>query len=1055
MLIFIQKDLQFLMSLEASLHVAKQHVNVTVQAEPLEIKGFTDIDITAATPHPPPVIFLNARQVVIDKITSGDKEISFQYIDSHAALLFKSGPLVRDASHFAAVSQIVNESPDLVIPHEGIYPVSLHIEFHVKSGATSIVNKNGIIFSDNRVDGPSGWFPCIDTIAQRSFFSLTVTFSANFVCVGPGESNLVAVDPQAKTNTMSYKIKYPVSASAIGFALGPFISQPLQAPSEQLRNDIIMYYIGSVDESFRNTLEPVPQMLQKITEKFSFEEPFYTTISFVSLPFLTETVLMPNVVFLPPSLNCPLGNVNIIYDVVIKLTEALIGLFIYYIFPVGDVRDQWLQHGIVSYFAEIFATSIYSDSFKLDRRWNDLNWLMTEDIFPSIVLYKIDPASGEPFRDQFLRVKAKLLLNMISTSMRNNGALQLVLLMRPLMKMCEEQTGFVTDRFFMDLVRFCPNINFKTFRQQWLYSNGFPIFTYNFTNDNRHNNMKLVLAQTPSCKTNVPFFTGNILVHLRDLEQPYEFQFAVENQIQLQQFNYFAHRRKTKTKKFTYVNGTETQVFVHHAVMWIILDHSMTWLCRVRPRLPEFMIIYQLDLLHNVFAQHEAISSLEDFKDTENTLTKLTEMLKDDKVFYGVRKHIARALAKFNSEQTEFKHMQILMDWYKSQFMQFNTQTQQYTAKPHDFHDTPRHFVQLEVIKSLSIIRDSQNYTPDIIVKLLIQILEQANNNSNNMYNDDYFNAEVILAFGRLRTESESYYNQTSSLIMTKLSLHASIPSYCNIITSAGYTALTAIALKTEAFSPDVKEMRSVVLEDTNYFDCRASVFRNLLFLCLVEKGVTFAELVSDVKTLCLHGNHEVAAMCLREVYRFILNSVHVGDQDHFQTYLLAIPEGMTNEQVKKFLTSGPRALDIVETLWEILTVYGQHHKILRSEALRAYTALYGEKLPAPYQQKSTPSQVPIDLTAERSSGSVVQIDITRSAQARNAQAAQHAAAQAKAQAAAAAAAQQQQQQTQQQAVTQASEGAGTDENTGKEVAGEQQQPLGSIKITLKKKTEN
>lgn len=977
------------MSLAASLHVAKQHVNITVHEDPLDVKGYTDIDFHA-TSHHSQVIFLNARQVFVDKVTINGKDVPFQHIDSHAALLFKTGPLVRDASHFAAVSQIVNESPDLIIPYEGNYPVSVHIEFRVKKDCTSIVNKDGIIFTDNRVDGPSGWFPCVDTIAQRSLFSLSVTFSSSYVCVGPGETIFSTIDPQLKTNTMSYKIKFPVCASAVGFALGPFICQTLNN-SEQTRNDIIMYYIGSVDESFKNTLEPVPSILQKTMDKFSFEENFYTTLSFVSLPFLTETILLPGVVFMPPSLNLPIGNVNVTYDVMIRLIEAIIGLFVYYFFPVGDPRDQWLQHGLVMFFAEVLAKEMYSECFRLDRRWNDLNWLMTEDIFPSIVLHKIDPATGEPFTDKYLRIKSKLLINMISTSMRNNE-IQLVLLMQPHMKTCEEQPTFVTDRFFMDLTRFCPNINFKTFRQQWLCSNGFPIFTYNFTNDPRHNNMKFVLAQTPSCKTNVPFFTGNILVYLRDLDMPYEFPFAVENQIQIQQFNYFAHRRKTKKKNFSFVNGTTKSVTVHHAVMWLILDQPMSWICKVRPRLPQFMIHYQLQLLHNVYAQHEAISSLEDFKDTEESIAILTEFLKDDRVYFGVRGHVARALAMFNSEQTEDKHMRILLDWYASQFFENNPTSNEISVKPHDFYDIPRHFVQLEVIKSLSIIRNSQNYTPERIVKTLIEVLKQANNNTNNMYSDDYFNAEVILAFGRFRNENEDFYKNTSSQILNKLTLHASIPSYCNIITSAGYEALTAIALKTDIFTPDIKEMRSVVLETKNYFDCRASVYRDLLFLCIREKGITFAELISDIKTLIDQGESEMAAMCLRQIYRFILNSVHVGDKDHFQTYLLALPEGMSRDDVKKFLisngNSGENGIEIAETLWDILTLHAKHNKILRSEALRAYTALYGEKLPEPYLKQSSLSQVPIDLTAERSSGSVVQIDMTRNAQALQAKAA-------------------------------------------------------------------
>jgi transcription initiation factor TFIID subunit 2 len=470
-----------------------------------------------------------------------------------------------------------------------------------------------------------------------------------------------------------------------------------------------------------------------------------------------------------------------------------------------------------------------------------------------------------------------------------------------------------------------------------------------------------------------------MLVHLQDLDQPYEFPFAIENQIQMQHMSYFAHRKKTKTKEFTFQNEQQAKIIVHHAVMWLLIDAPMAWICRVRPRLPEFMITYQLELLRNVFAQHEAVSALEDFATTDLTLKMLMDLLKNDEVYYGVRCHVARALAKFNSEQLEFKHMNILLDWYEGQFFVKPPagQAGKPRPKPHDFHEAKNHFVQLEVIKSLSICRDSQNYTPVRVVELLIHSLQEANNNSSNMYNDDYYNAEVELALGRIRPETDQYYSDAVTIIQAKLALHATIPSFCNIISSAGYLALTAIALKTDIFVPPVGEMRAVVLENTNHFEARASVFRDLLFLALARKGVLFEELVADVRWLVQNGYHESAALCLKEIHRLVHNSLHFGDENKFETYLLALPEGMTKEQLAREFTGGDHKLEIVETLWEILAVFGQHHRILRSEAFRTYVSLYGEKLPYPYEEKIAPPP-PFELTADRSNGCMLQIDMPR-----------------------------------------------------------------------------
>ena len=147
--------------------------------------------------------------------------------------------------------------------------------------------------------------------------------------------------------------------------------------------------------------------------------------------------------------------------------------------------------------------------------------------------------------------------------------------------------------------------------------------------------------------------------------------------------------------------------------------------------------------------------------------------------------------------------------------------------------------------------------------------------------------------------------------------------------------------------------MRAVVLESSPYFEARASVFRDLLFLALYEiADVTFPELIADIRTLAVKGSREMAALCLRELHRFVNNPVHVSDEDRFETYLLAIPDEMNREALIKAITRGPEELSMAETLWELLTVHGQHHRLLRSEAYRVYQTLYGEKLPFPYAEK-------------------------------------------------------------------------------------------------------
>jgi aminopeptidase N len=293
----------------ASLRVARQYVSITVDPETLGVSGFTEIEFAPTNRPPPQAVFLNARQMQINSVSLDGSSVAHKFIRSRDALAVRSGRFIRDASHFASICRVVLESPDLVIAVRQPPPFVVKIDFTVDDDSSAIVRDCGVVFTDNWADGPASWFPCIDSRAHRFSASLSVTCAVGLVAIGPGNAALTR--SSGDSVTMTFRIPFPVTASAIGFAVGPFSLIPESS-------GLSLYSLDS-SETFQNTMKPLTEIINAVVAFLEYEDgTMLTSFRFVALPFLTEIKHFPGVCFLPPSMMLPIGNVNII-PVVIPL----------------------------------------------------------------------------------------------------------------------------------------------------------------------------------------------------------------------------------------------------------------------------------------------------------------------------------------------------------------------------------------------------------------------------------------------------------------------------------------------------------------------------------------------------------------------------------------------------------------------------------------------------------------------------------------------------------------------------------------------------------------
>jgi hypothetical protein len=65
-------------------------------------------------------------------------------------------------------------------------------------------------------------------------------------------------------------------------------------------------------------------------------------------------------------------------------------------------------------FADRIGQTHFTGSSRLDRRWNDVDVVFAEDVRPLVVPSAVDPAAGAADADEFLRIKAKLFVDILS-----------------------------------------------------------------------------------------------------------------------------------------------------------------------------------------------------------------------------------------------------------------------------------------------------------------------------------------------------------------------------------------------------------------------------------------------------------------------------------------------------------------------------------------------------------------------------------------------------------------------------------------------------------------
>ncbi|KAJ3174070.1 hypothetical protein HDU88_000037 [Geranomyces variabilis] len=464
--------------------------------------------------------------------------------------------------------------------------------------------------------------------------------------------------------------------------------------------------------------------------------------------------------------------------------------------------DAWLMVGLTNYLVGLFMLRSFGKNehkFRLQKDMQrvcdlDVNQppiypTLTDDTTPGEHPSMIDPLILQHFhpdddwasvRSEFISLKAPIVLYMLDRRMGKGMLRKVVGKLLHAMGSGELPNGLSTHHFLRLARKITGKLELKVFADQWIYGSGCPRFNfkYNFNRKKmvvefrfwQDNTNGWIVGSTPKftgpfmIRIHEPGGTYDTEVHIEDAEKQYDIQYHTK---------YKRIRRKAiptaKGKKGELENGAgeenvapreDKAIDAGDSKMewndeepdrldfeWIRLDPDNDWLCVTTFEQSDYMWAAQLRKDKNVDAQLEAIEGLHQLPSL-GTCNVLFAFVTDKTAFYGLRMEAAYALAKCVSELGSEAVEKYLLKPYRDKYcLSIDDGSASVYPKSHDFTELQEYYVKKAAVSAMSLVRLAEELAPVPCRRLLLDLLKY-NDNTGNMFSDNYFVANLIAALG-------------------------------------------------------------------------------------------------------------------------------------------------------------------------------------------------------------------------------------------------------------------------------------------------------------------
>lgn len=510
------------------------------------------------------------------------------------------------------------------------------------------------------------------------------------------------------------------------------------------------------------------------------------TNNFAGLSIVNDKLLYP------PDLIEPM------FDVTEKILESITSQWSGINIVPQTFGDLWCTIGIAKFMASQFIKELMGMNEYRYKIKQKMNKIVDEDIGKKPLAYQFFRFPISDIDLEFLRLKAPIVLFILDRRMTKTDksfGLSRVIPKLFLQAMSGDLQNGTLSTLHLQYV--CEKVNrnrLDTFFNQWVYGAGVPIFNVTQSFNKKRSMIEMSIRQVqvletkkihPQAKNFVddaiaylddeptfpvqPVFLGPMTIRVHEADgTPYEHIVDLKDGVVRVDIQYNLKLKRLKKAReeggeanvnFSKLgdvltgpedmkewelnewtrNDDETML---DPFEWIRVDTDFEWIAKINVKQPDYMFGSQLQYDRDVEAQLDAIRYFAEIE-KPNTIycSLLTRTIMDDRYYYGIRISAAQALVSFSRHDNKFLGVDYLYKIYQKLFCYPNSTV----PLSNDFSDFSKFFLQKEVPKILSKVRDEDGNVPDKIKRLLVDLVKY-NDNSNNEFQDCFYISDLIEA---------------------------------------------------------------------------------------------------------------------------------------------------------------------------------------------------------------------------------------------------------------------------------------------------------------------
>ena len=891
----------------------QQSLQLFVNHDARSVNGISEFTLQITDPALT-FVELNARQIVVDKITLNSSECFFEYNDpTKLPIVEMLKQQTQQFSHsYPDVSPInfrkilladIQKSDsdrmrpelkvlfpnNLTLNNEEICYMKIHYHFSNPSiGAVfnRFSNDSLQFFTYNQNCMARYWMPCFDTVSVRCKWKISIyTPKFQLTTVTVGEQCKNVRDPNSNMYLTEFIQQASSSACDIVIYCG-------DCKWHNIANTNIHLFFPKTKSSTISLLEDA---VIKVTE-------FTKWFMNCSFPFdnLNVVVLREAVVPFAVHSNCIFLSSTLLYDaksveqpfitrsiVSLAICSVYFGSFVFHKTP----NDSWLILGLAYYLSRhfckfLFGTNDYKHQLKID-----IESVAASDKGKT-ALYNGDILDN--YSLDFVYKKSSLVLHLIEQKIDKIPLQKVLNSILNEFGNGELSSGLSTHHFFK-IIRKMTGKDLKATGDQWIFNSGCPIYNCTFTWNRTKNVLELNMKQQSEL-VNSNFY-GQLTVRVFESEGVYDHVLQVDENSQYFELPVFTRsKKKTKKKKTAEEFSQEPQNQPQHLddeqdemeitdetvvddlaaistpVEWVVVDPELNWIAMFNLNNTDFLWSECLEEEKDVIAQHQAIRTLQSFP-SEISAMAFESVLTNWKTFYKLRIEACLGLAACSTASLSFLGFGKLVDFFCKKFC-FPSSSKIppgiYPLKPNDFELIQNGFIQKMLCFSIGACNQENNaQIQNQILCILISCL-LLNDNAENPFSDTDYIAGIFFVLSVVinKPDDPTVTNHLKGIldeIQRYLFLDKIQCSFQNALTVSVLSLLKKLQIL--SYVPIDLDFYTQLIAPSNFIDVRLAAVEAICMSALTNDNV-FRFVLSLIEFDNNYSFRLYASKCLLEAFK-------------------------------------------------------------------------------------------------------------------------------------------------------------------------------------------